>query len=78
MTKFNSGVSSLHFAVNLLDPAVQDSNLEPVDMLEAISFICGSSRNTGLTAIQVRENLADYRDKQGIWSRQFVWEGVGV
>lgn len=72
------GVSSLHLAANLLDPAVQGSDLEPVDMLEAISFICDTARNTGLNAIQVRENLADYRDKQGIWSRQFVWEGVGV
>lgn len=57
---------------------MQGSNLEHVDMLEAISFICDMARNTGLNAIQVRENLADYRDKQGIWSRQFVWEGVGV
>lgn len=45
-------------------------------MLEAISF--ATRQETGLNAIPVRENLANYRDKQGIWSRQFVWEGVGV
>lgn len=72
------GVKSLHLAANLLDPAVQGSDLKPIQMLDAISFVCETAKNTGLNAIEVRENLADYRDKQGIWSRKFVWEGVGV
>lgn len=72
------GVSSIHLAANLLDPAAQGSNLKPIEMLDAISFVCDTAKNTGLDVVQVRENLADYRDKQGIWSRQFVWEGVGL
>lgn len=72
------GVISLHLAANLLDPAVQGSNLKPIEMLDAMSFVFDTAKNTGLNVIEVRENLADYRDKQELWSRKFMWEGVGV
>lgn len=83
MTKFKArkefGVSSIHLAANLLDPAIQGANLKPIEMLDAISFICETAKTTGVgvDVVKVREDLADYRDKQGIWSRKFVWEGVG-
>lgn len=77
-TRKEFGLASIHLAANLLDPAAQGSNLKPIELLDAISFVCDTAKYTGLDVVKVRENLADYRDKQGIWSRQFVWEGVGL
>lgn len=81
LTKFKDrkefGLAPIHLAANLLDPAAQGSELKPIEMLDAISFVCETAKYTGLDVLHVRENLADYRDKQGIWSRQFLWEGIG-
>lgn len=45
------GVTSLHLAANLLDPAVQGSNLKPIQMLDAMSFVCDTAKNTALNVI---------------------------
>lgn len=82
LTKFKDrkefGLAPIHLAANLLDPAAQGCELKPNEMLDAINFVHETAKYTGLDVLKVRENLADYRDKQGIWSRQFVWEGIGL
>jgi len=32
----------------------------------------------GVNVVQIRTNLADYRDKEGLWGRKFIWEGVDM
>lgn len=43
-------------------------------MLDAIRFVCETAKYT--QGQMQKENLVDYRDKQGIGSRQIVWEGI--
>lgn len=30
----------------------------------------------GVSILKIKENIGDYRDNQGIWGKQFVWEGI--
>lgn len=41
-------VNPIHFATDLLDPALQSCNLKPEELLEAISFISGVGNHMGL------------------------------
>lgn len=72
MTKFKArkefGVSSIHLAANLLDPAIQGANLKPIEMLDTISFICETAKTTGVgvNVVKVREDLADYRQARNL------------
>lgn len=68
-------IGPIHMAANLLDPKVQGSNLTADQLLDAISFVCDTAEQMKLNVPKVRENLADYRDKEGLWARKFLWEG---
>lgn len=70
------GTGPIHLAANLLDPAAQGSDLlDACQLLDAMSFVCECAEHMDLNVIKVRENLADYRDKEGLWARKFLWEG---
>ena len=60
------GSAQIHLTANLLDPAAPGCKLKLIQMLDAISFVNETVKNTGLDVLLVRENLAFYRDKQGI------------
>ncbi|CAH1111277.1 unnamed protein product [Psylliodes chrysocephalus] len=30
----------------------------------------------GINTVDIRQNISDYRDKEGLWQRSFIWEGV--
>lgn len=70
------GVSQIHLAADLLNPAVQGSKLSPTELIDAISFTCEVGQHMGFSIKEIRENVADYRDKDGLWRRPFIWIGV--
>lgn len=72
------GIGDIHLAAFLLDPNMQGSSLDSTQLLDAMGFICECAQNMNLDVMKVRESLADYRDKEGLFSRKFIWEGVGV
>lgn len=72
----NFGIGPIHLAAFMLDPKMQGSLLDPTELLDAIGFVCDCAQQMGLDVLQVRESLADYRDKEGLFSRKFLWEGM--
>lgn len=70
------GLGEIHLAADLLNPAAQGSSLKPLELLDAVSFVCDVGRKMGVSIPKIKENIADYRDKQGIWGKEFVWEGI--
>ncbi|KAF2902719.1 hypothetical protein ILUMI_03471, partial [Ignelater luminosus] len=80
-TKFKErkdfGIGPIHLAAFLLDPKMQGSLLDSAQLLDAMCFICKCTQNMAFDVMKVRESLADYRNKQGLFSRKFIWEGVG-
>lgn len=72
----NFGIGPIHLAAFMLDPKMQGSLLDPTELLDAIGFVCDCAQQMGLDVLKVRESLADYRDKEGLFSRKFLWEGM--
>ena len=52
LTKFKDrkefGLASIHLESNLLDLATLSRKLKPIEILDAISFVCETAKNTGL------------------------------
>ena len=48
------------------------STLDSVLLLDAMEFIYECAQNMSFDVVKVRENVADYRDKQGLFSRKFI------
>lgn len=72
----NFGIGPIHLAAFMLDPKMQGSLLDPIELLDAIGFVCDCAQQMDLDILKVRESLADYRDKEGLFSRKFLWEGM--
>jgi len=56
---------------------MQGSLLDAVQLFDTMGFICECAQNIGFKVMKVRGSLAEYRDKQGLLSRKFIWEGIG-
>ena len=56
---------------------MQGSTLHSAQLLEAMEFIYECAQNIGFDVVKVRESMADYRDKQGLFSKKFIWKRVG-
>lgn len=74
--RMKRGISSIHLAGDLLNPSSQGCHLQPEELLDAIGFICETGESMGLKTIDIQKDMADYRDKEGLWKRSFIWEGV--
>ena len=48
-----------------------------MQLLDAMEFIYECAQNMGFDVVKVRESVADYRDKQELFTRKFIWEGIG-
>jgi hypothetical protein len=70
------GVGKIHLAADLMNPSSQGCNLKPVELLDAIEFVCQVGSSMGAKVVELRQEIADYRDKEGLWQRPFVWEGL--
>lgn len=70
------GIGQIHLAADLLNPAVQGNKLKPTELVDAMGFVCEVGHHMGLNVVQILQDLADYRDKEGLWRRQFIWDGV--
>lgn len=80
MKKFKEGkdfdIGTIHLAAYLLDPSLQGSLLDSMQLLEAINSICQCTQHMDLEVMKVRENVTDYRDKEGLFSQKFLWEEI--
>ncbi|XP_052752387.1 uncharacterized protein LOC128201000 [Galleria mellonella] len=63
----------IHYAAYLLDPRSQGIELEEEHEVDAMEFIHDVSQSLN---IDVGVDLANYRAKQGLWSRPFIWKNV--
>lgn len=63
-------------AASILNPANLGSNLTNEEMMDGIEFIFSSAKNVGLNEADVMTQLTNYRNKQDIYSKEFVWAGA--
>ncbi|KAJ8879014.1 hypothetical protein PR048_019620 [Dryococelus australis] len=80
LTKFTKlkefGIGQIHLAADLFNPAAQGNKLKPTELIDTVGFICEVGHLMGLNVVKIRQDLADYRDKEGLWRCQFIWDGV--
>ncbi|CAH1643074.1 unnamed protein product [Spodoptera littoralis] len=69
----NNCLKPIHYAAYLLDPRSQGIELEEEHEVDAMGFIHDVSQSLN---IDVGVDLANYRAKQGLWSRPFIWKNV--
>lgn len=74
--RMKRGISKIHLAGDLLNPSSIGCHLKPEELLDAIGFICETGQSMGLAINDIKKDLADYRDKEGLWNRTFIWDGV--
>ena len=69
-------LGDIHLAATLLNPSSQGCKLNCDELMDAIQFIYNTATNMKLDLPLVKTELTDYRDRTGIWSKRFIWEGV--
>lgn len=69
----NNCIKPIHYAAYLLDPRSQGIELDEEHEVDAMEFIHEVSQSLN---IDVGVDLANYRAKQGLWGRPFIWKNV--
>lgn len=64
---------NVHYAANLLDPRYRGANLLPDELNEALDYISELANAKFDTAV-ILGNLAEYRAREGIWSKSSIWD----
>ncbi|CAH1736275.1 unnamed protein product [Aphis gossypii] len=68
---------SIHKAAHLLDPMLKEKNLMPEEEMEGIECISNVARYTdNIDEATVLAEFAQYKVKEGLWSKEFVWNTV--
>ncbi|KAJ2937164.1 hypothetical protein O0L34_g19379 [Tuta absoluta] len=66
-------VKPIHLAAYLLDPKTQGVELTENEEVDATEFIFDMAQNLN---IDVMPNLANYKAKEGLWARRFIWSSI--
>lgn len=66
-------IKPIHLAAYLLDPKTLGLGLTKDEDLEAMNFIHEVGENL---CINVMAELANYKARDGFWSKRFTWEDV--
>lgn len=69
-------LGSIHLAASLLDPQSQGRLLTPEEIIDGMQFVCETGERMGLDVAQVRTDLTNYRNKEGLFGKQFLWESL--
>ena len=69
----NNCLKPIHYAAYMLDPRSQGIELDEEHEVDAMEFIHDVSQSLN---IDVGVDLANYRAKQGLWGRPFIWKNV--
>ncbi|GBN46052.1 hypothetical protein AVEN_74513-1 [Araneus ventricosus] len=69
-------IGPIHLAAEILNPMVQGGDLKPFDLLDGLTFIYEVGQQMKLDNIQLKTELVHYREKDGLWGRKILWEGL--
>lgn len=73
--RMNKCIKPIHCAAYMLDPRTQGVELEEDHEIDAMEYIHEIAQTMNL---EIAPDLANYRAKQGLWGRSFVWKNVGA
>lgn len=63
----------IHLAAHLLDPRFKGKYLTKEESVDASQFIDSLASYIEVQQVDVLSDLANYRTKSGLWSKNFVW-----
>ncbi|KAL0842168.1 hypothetical protein ABMA28_014340 [Loxostege sticticalis] len=69
----NNCVKPIHLAAYMLDPKTQGIELNEDEEISAMDFISEKGRQLNL---DVMTDLANYRAREGLWAKTFVWSSL--
>lgn len=75
-TRKEFGIGPIHLAAEILNPMMQGGDLKPPDLLDGLTFIYEVGQQMQLDSIQLKTDLVHYREKDGLWGRKILWEGL--
>lgn len=73
--KANS-IGPLHFAAALLDPSHQGNNISPSEQVDAMEYIFKVATDMNVVVKDVMDDLANYKAKNNLWNKSFLWASV--
>nr|XP_022906372.1 uncharacterized protein LOC111418143 [Onthophagus taurus] len=68
-------LGDIHFAADLLNPSTQGCDLNPTQLLDAMTFIYNMGKHSHINEIKLRSELVNFRDKEDIWAKTILWDG---
>lgn len=69
-------LKTVHNAANLLDPRFNGKRLTEEAVIDACEYICMLSTRYNVSEGDVLADIANYRAKGGLWSKEFVWKSA--
>lgn len=69
-------LKTVHNAANLLDPRFTGNRLSEEAVIDACEYICKLSTRYNVSEGDVLADIANYRAKGGLWSKEFVWKSA--
>ncbi|KAL1448509.1 hypothetical protein WDU94_006621, partial [Cyamophila willieti] len=69
-------INTIHLAADLLNPASKGHSLNASELIDALEFICKTGSNMGFESLNIKKQVADYRDKSALFEKQFMWEDL--
>jgi len=69
-------LKTVHFAANLLDPRFAERYLPEEAVVDACEYICKMASRHHESESDILADLANYRGKGGLWSKDFVWKSA--
>ncbi|XP_063222154.1 uncharacterized protein LOC134530835 [Bacillus rossius redtenbacheri] len=73
--KANS-IRTIHYAATLLDPSTQGHFLTKEEQVDGMEFIHSLCVNMKADVVNVMKDLANYRSKEDLWGKKFIWISV--
>lgn len=70
-------LKEIHLAAELLlNPTSLRHELSRNENFAALEFIYNTAKNMDLDDAKVLADLANYQNREGIWTKQFIWMSI--
>lgn len=75
-SRISNSIKPIHYAAALLNPSTQGYTLSPAENIDAMEFIYTLAASMNLDSNAVMKDVANYKSKDGLWSKTFLWGTV--
>lgn len=71
-------IKPIHLAAVLLNPIDRGTSLNGSESIDAMEFVFVTAQNIKLDTCMVLNEIGNYKNKEGMWNKEFVWTAVNT